>query len=463
MTVWVSKTVRKPEILTKGRAEGLTNNVVSSFFDMLEAAIEDAGMKDSPDLAERLHNCDEAGLATNPVNKKVFIPKNEKNAYLRAAGAGKTSYSILFCISATGKICPPFVVYKGKHLYQAWTSGGPNDTSYGVTVSGWMEDVVFEDWFTKHYLKWASTFKKPCILFLDGHGSHLTYNVVKSAQENGIIMICLPPHTSHELQPCDVGFFRPLKVIWKDVLKSWFRETRMQIVDKAVFPALLGKLWLKLKPSSAVAGFTGSGLYPVDREKVKKRVIHTTADETDYQNTADTPRKLLRKAIVDAVTPSPSEETKNAMKNSKRKRRRVQANVGEILTSADVIEIFRRESIERSKKKARKEKAQAKEKNANFQTNGSSPNIRQNGKRKSKARKLIYVAESAQCGPSASTDSDDEGNVPCISCGKLFGDELKKLQPHWVSCDICTVWTCISCLPEDFDLNKEYVCVECSV
>ena len=85
---------------------------------------------------------------------------------------------------------------------------------------------------------------------------------------------------------------------------------------------------------------------------------------------------------MDAVTPSSSEETKNAMKNSKRKRRRVQANVGEIVTSADVIERFRRESIERSKKKARKEKAQAKEKNANFQTNGSSPNGRQNGEKK---------------------------------------------------------------------------------
>ena len=105
---------------------------------MVEAAIKDADMKDSPGLAERLYNCDEAGLAINPVNKKVFIPKSEKNIYLKAAGAGKTSYSVLFCISAAGKISSPFLAYKSKNLYQTWTSGGPSDTSYGVNVNGWM-------------------------------------------------------------------------------------------------------------------------------------------------------------------------------------------------------------------------------------------------------------------------------------------------------------------------------------
>ena len=79
-------------------------------------------------------------------------------------------------------------------------------------------------------------------------------------------MICLPPHTSHALQSCDVGFFRPLKATWKDILKSWFRETRMQIVDKAVFPGVQGKLRQNLKPINAVAPFIDSGRYPLDKE-----------------------------------------------------------------------------------------------------------------------------------------------------------------------------------------------------
>ena len=79
--------------------------------------------------------------------------------------------------------------------------------------------------------------------------------------------------------------------------------------------------------------------------------------------------------MVDAVTPSPSEETKNTMKNSKRKRKRVIGKVGKILTLADVIKRFRKECAKRSKKKAREEKAQAREKGASFQVNGSSHKI----------------------------------------------------------------------------------------
>ena len=111
------------------------------------------------------------------------------------------------------------------------------------------------------------------MLFLDGHGSNLTYKVVESARANGIFMKCLPPHTSHALQPWDVALFRPLKVCWKDVLKSWFRETRLQNVEKALFPTLLSKLWPRIKPSNAVAGFSGSGLLPLDRKRVQPRIV----------------------------------------------------------------------------------------------------------------------------------------------------------------------------------------------
>eukprot|EP00795_Rhopilema_esculentum_P011062 gene11062-19921_t len=349
-------TIRKPEILTKSRAEGLTHETVDAFFKLFQETLEQNYMSDALDLAERLHNCDEAGLATNPVSKKVFIPKTEKNAYFRAPSAGKTSYSVLFCISAKGHLCPPFVVYKAKNLYQTWTSGGPQGASYAVTNSGWMEDYVFEEWFLKHYVPWAGSFRKPCILFMDGHGSHLTYKVVKTAKENEIVILCLPPNTSHALQPCDVSLFRPLKAAWKDILKLWFRETRLKAVDKAVFPSLLSKLWLKVKAENAVAGFVGSGLYPINPQKVKPRIVECNAPI--QPGNAESHRKLLRQAIINAVTPSPSDSTKSAMANSHRKRKRVQAKAGEVLTDDEVVERLRKEEIARKQRKHQHRKHQ---------------------------------------------------------------------------------------------------------
>lgn len=54
-----------------------------------------------------------------------------------------------------------------------------------------------------------------CLLILDGHNSHCTYPFVEYCGRHKIALICLPSHTTHRLQPCDVGVFGPLASSWK--------------------------------------------------------------------------------------------------------------------------------------------------------------------------------------------------------------------------------------------------------
>ncbi|KAF8230968.1 hypothetical protein L208DRAFT_1022199, partial [Tricholoma matsutake] len=49
----------------------------------------------------------------------------------------------------------------------------------------------------------------------NGHNSHCTYPFIKISAEHHIIIICLPSHTTHTLQPCDIGVFSPLACAWK--------------------------------------------------------------------------------------------------------------------------------------------------------------------------------------------------------------------------------------------------------
>ena len=76
-------------------------------------------------------NCDETGLTTNPVHDKVYVRKGSKDAYMKAPNSGKTMFSVLFCVSATGVYLPPFTVYKSKNLYEfIWClddGGGSHD------------------------------------------------------------------------------------------------------------------------------------------------------------------------------------------------------------------------------------------------------------------------------------------------------------------------------------------------
>ena len=68
--------------------------------------------------------------------------------------------------------------------------------------------------------------RKPIFLFFDGHGFHLTYATVKAAMDDQIIMICLPPRTSHALQPLDVAVFKPLKDKWRTTLLRFCQKQK---------------------------------------------------------------------------------------------------------------------------------------------------------------------------------------------------------------------------------------------
>ncbi len=56
-------------------------------------------------------------------------------------------------------------------------------------------------------------------------------------------------------------------------------------------------------------------------------------------------------------------------------------------------------------------------------------------------RKLKWENESDEESEVSNQLSTDEDEAPCFSCGRLYGDEVQKYKPHWVSCDVCTVWT----------------------
>ena len=59
----------------------------------------------------------------------------------------------------------------------------------------------FSRWFL-HFVKHTKPKKDPVILVLDGHYSHTRdLEVIISAQGNHVDIICLPPHSSHKMQP----------------------------------------------------------------------------------------------------------------------------------------------------------------------------------------------------------------------------------------------------------------------
>ena len=73
-----------------------------------------------------------------------------------------------------------------------------------------MEWEHFLTWFEKIFVVGTSHLP-PNFLIIDGHGSHISYSIIKRVVEENIKIILLPPNTTNVLQPLDVGLFRSLK------------------------------------------------------------------------------------------------------------------------------------------------------------------------------------------------------------------------------------------------------------
>ena len=164
---------------------------------------------------------------------------------------------------------PSYVVYKAKNLYDGWTEGGPAETWYNATSSGWMDEPTFFDWLTKLFIPAVADIDGGKLLFFDGHGSHISLRIVETCRESNVHLVCLIPHSSHILQPLDVSVFKPMKTVWRNLLKSHYRETRLSKLNKEAFPKLLSKLYDSLKPQNLIKGFMACGLFPIDQSAVK--------------------------------------------------------------------------------------------------------------------------------------------------------------------------------------------------
>ena len=213
---------------------------------------------DEDDSADRIFNADETGLSTDPNERKLFFKKSLRDSYILTPTSGKSTYTVLVCGSASGVYLPPRIVYKSQYLYGSWCENGPDDARYSATPSGRMSDTIFENWICTTFVSFVAELKKPVILLFDGHGSHLTYETARCAVDNEIIIICIPPRTSHALQPLDVGVFKPLKNKWRKVLLRFYWETRTWNVEKGSFPNLFKQLWGAKSPQHLVNGFRGS-------------------------------------------------------------------------------------------------------------------------------------------------------------------------------------------------------------
>jgi hypothetical protein len=172
------------------------------------------------------------------------------------------------------------VIFKGKMLIGGWADGLPDDWQFQVSQNGWTSDEIGLCWLKKVFIPSTSSRIKGKyrLLVLDGHGSHLTPKFDEICSQNHVILICMPPHLSHLLQPLDVGCFAVLKRAYGKCVEDIMRRGQNHI-DKLDFLDAFPTARIEaFKAKTIKNSFSATGLVPYDPNRVISKLnirLHT--------------------------------------------------------------------------------------------------------------------------------------------------------------------------------------------
>ena len=176
-------------------------------------------------------------------------------------------------------------------------------SSVSVSPKGWTDQELGLKWLERDFER-NSRPKSPGdyrLLILDGHNSHCTYQFIKFSAEHRIIIICLPSHTTHALQPCDVGVFGPLARAWKSCVTRASQEN-IPITKSNLLRYYHEARSTALKATTIQSAFRKTGIHPLDRNAVLLSAFEP-AKNTTTQAAQPLPAEL---SLLLVPTPAPS-------------------------------------------------------------------------------------------------------------------------------------------------------------
>jgi len=125
--------------------------------------------------------------------------------------------------------------------------------------------------------------KDAVILVLDGYYSHTrNLEIITLARENHVDIICLPPHSSHKMQPLDKTFMGPLNTFYCQEIEKWLRSHPGRVVTVYQISEIFRNAYKRAATGEIVANeFRATGLFPCDKNIFRPYDFPLSSEDKD--------------------------------------------------------------------------------------------------------------------------------------------------------------------------------------
>jgi hypothetical protein len=265
---------RQPQLKTRytrrydyQRAKCEDPQLIGNWFKLVGDIRDKYGIGDND-----VFNFDETGFMMGMISSGMVVTSAEQRSKARMVQPGNREWvTVIQGASGGGWAIPPFIICAGQFALGNWFEERdlPGGWVITMTHNGWTDNVQGLHWI-KHFDKHTQNRKVGVhrLLVLDGHESHHSTEFEQYCQENNIITLCMPAHSSHILQPLDVGCFSPLKRAYGRQVEDLVRCNITHITKVEFLSGFKAAHAAAMTEGNIRGGFCGAGLVPHDPERV---------------------------------------------------------------------------------------------------------------------------------------------------------------------------------------------------
>ena len=218
--------------------------------------------------------------------------------------------SLLATICADGSTLPPALIYQGDSydLQDTWLEdydSSSDEAYFAVSKKGWTNEELGLSWLSKIFEPYTRTKAGNArrLLLVDGHSSHVNMRFINYCDEHGIILGILPPHSTHRLQPLDVGIFSPLSTAYSKQIDHLIQSSQgfSRITKRSFWPMFRTAWKSALILDNIRSAFTATGVYPLNPKKVldqiKKKTPSPPLSDNDSKRITPSSVRGIRRTI----------------------------------------------------------------------------------------------------------------------------------------------------------------------